>query len=63
MAYPRELDLESTREEIVKIMKKNIQQKSLLVAERTQLLETKQDPNESIIQYVHRLKEASKYCE
>ena len=26
-------------------------------------METKMIPNESIIQYKHRLKEASKYCE
>ena len=63
MAYPTELE-ELTFEEIVKIINKNIRpKKKLVIAERTKFMETRQDPNESIIQYVHRLKVASKYCE
>ena len=37
--------------------------KILAVTERTKFVETRRNPNGSITQYVHRLKEASKYCE
>lgn len=51
MCYPSELE-EMTFEEIVKVIKKNIRpKKRLVIAERTKFLETRQVPNESIIQY------------
>ena len=35
--------------------------KRLVVAVRIKFMETRQDPNKSIIHYAHSLKEASKY--
>ena len=37
--------------------------KRLVVAERTKFLEIRQHPNESIVQFVHQLKERARYCE
>ena len=48
---------------IVWIILKNIRQKRLVVFERTKFIESKRNPNESIVQYMHRLKDVSKYCE
>ena len=35
----------------------------LVIAERTKFLETIQHPDESIVQFEHRLKERDSYCE
>ena len=37
--------------------------KKRFVVERTKFIEIRLDPNESRLEYMHRLKEASKYCE
>ena len=63
MAYPRNLE-ELTFKEIGKVIKRNIRpKKRLVIAERTKFLETRQHPDESIVQFVHQLKERSRYCE
>ena len=44
--------------------KRNIRPKErLVIAERKTFLETRQWPDESIVQFVHRLKERARYCE
>ena len=62
MAYPRNLE-ELTFKEIDKVIERNIRpkKKRLVIAEKTKFLETR--PNESIVQFVHRLKERARYCE
>ena len=63
MAYPRNLE-ELTFKEIDEVIKRNIRpKKRLVIAERTKFLETRQHPNESIVQFIHQLKEKAKYCE
>ena len=63
MAYPRNLE-ELNFKEVGEIMKRNIRPKKMLViAERIKFQETRQHPDESIVQFVHRLKERARYCE
>ena len=63
MAYPRNLE-ELNFKEDGEIMKRNIRPKKMLViAERIKFQETRQHPDESIVQFVHRLKERARYCE
>ena len=63
MSYPRNLE-EMTFKEIREVIKKNTRpKKRLVIAERTKFLETRQHPDESIVQFVHRLKERARYCE
>ena len=46
------------------MIKRNIRPKQrLVIAERTKFLETRQDPDESIVQLVNRLGERVRYCE
>ena len=62
MAYPRNLE-ELTFQEISEVIKRNIRpKKKLVIAERRKFLETRQHPDESIVQFVHQLKERAKYC-
>ena len=63
MAYPRNLE-ELTYKEISKVIKSNIRQKKrLVIMERTKFLETRQHPGESIVQFIHWLKERAWYFE
>ena len=63
MAYPRNLK-ELTFKGIGEVIKKNIRpKKRLVIAERTKFLETRHHPDESIVQFLHRLKEKARYCE
>ena len=63
MAYPRNLEV-LTFKEIGEIIKRNIRpKKRLVITERTKFLETKQHLDDSIVQFVHRLKERARYCE
>ena len=63
MAYPRNLE-ELTFKEISKVIKRNIRPKNrLVIAERTKFLETRQQPDESIVRLIHRLKESARFCE
>ena len=63
MAYPRNLE-ELTFKEISEVIKRNIRpNKRLIIAERTKFLETRQHPDESMVQFVHRLKERARYCQ
>ena len=63
MADPRNPE-ELTFKEIGEVIKKNIRpKKRLVIAERTKFLETRQHPDDSIVQFVHQLKERAIYCE
>ena len=56
MAYPRTLE-ELTFKEIDEVIKRNIKpKKRLVIAKRTKFLETRQHSDESIVQFVYRLK-------
>ena len=58
MTYPKDLE-ELTFQEIKQIIRNNLRlKKKFVIAERT-----KQNSNESTRSYLHRLKEASKFCE
>ena len=62
MAYPRKLE-ELPLKEIGEVIKRNIRLKTkFVIAERTKSLETRQHPDESIVQFVHPLKERARYC-
>ena len=62
MAYPRNLE-ELTFKEISKAIKRNIRpKKRLVIMKITQFLETRQHPDESIVQFIHQLKERARYC-
>ena len=62
MAYPRNLE-ELTFKEIGELIKRNIRQKKrLIIADRTKFLKTRQHPDESIVQFVHWLKERARCC-
>ena len=63
MVYPKILeDLEY--EEISATIKRNIYPKqNPVIAERTKFLENRQNPNETVLQYLHRLKEVTTYGE
>ena len=53
-----------TFEEISQVIKGNMRpKKRLVIAERTKFMAMKQEVDEPIIKYLHRLKSASKYCE
>ena len=63
IAYPRNLE-ELTFKEFGEVIKRNIRSKKrLVIAERTKFLETRQHPDESIVQFVQQLKERARYCE
>lgn len=63
MVYPRELE-EMTFEEISQVIKGNMRpKKRLVIAERTKFMAMKQEVDEPIVKYLHRLRSASKYCE
>ena len=62
MPYSRNLE-ELAFKEISEVIKRNIRpKKRLVITERTKFLETRQHPNESIVQLIHRLKGRARYC-
>ena len=63
MAYPTNLE-DLTFEKINQIIRRNMRHKKrLVVAERTKFMSMKQEIDELIIKYLHRLRNASRYCE
>ena len=48
--------------EISTFMKRNVLKKNLVIAERTKFFENRQNVNETVMQYLHKLKEATRYC-
>ena len=63
MVYPQILK-DLTYGEISTIIKRNVRPKQkLVIVERTKFSETKQNPNKTVIQYLHWLKEATRYWE
>ena len=63
MVYPRVVEKMSFRE-IEQAIRKDVRpKKKLVIAERTKFLSTKQNLGESVRNYVHRLKQASRFCE
>ena len=63
MAFPKNLE-ELTFTKIGEVIKRNISpKKSLVIPEKTKFLETRQHSDESIVQFVHWLKERARYCE
>ena len=63
MVYPRDIQRMSFRE-IEQAIRKDVRpKKKLVIAERTKFLSTKQNPGESVRNYIHRLKQASRFCE
>ena len=63
MAYPKDLE-ELTFQEIKQIIRNNLRPKKMLViTERTKFLSKKQNSYKSARSYLHRLKEASRFCE
>ena len=61
-AYPTNLK-DLTFERISQIIRNMRPKKRLIVAERTKFMSMKQEINEPIIKYLHRLRNASRYCE
>ena len=62
MAYPTNLE-ELTFEKISEIIRRNIRpKKRLVVAGRTKFMSMKQEIDEPIIKYLHRLWNVSRYC-
>ena len=62
MAYPTNLD-NLTFEKISQIIRRNMMpKKRLVMAERTKFMSMKQEINEPIMKYLHRLQNASRYC-
>ena len=63
IVYPRVLE-KMTFREIEQAIRKDVRpKKKLVIAERTKFLSTKQNPGETARNYVHRLKQASRFCE
>ena len=63
MAYPKDLE-ELTFEDLKQIIRNNLRpKKKLVITERTKFLSNKQNSNKLARFYLHRLKEASKFCE
>ena len=63
MAYPTNLE-DLTFKKISQIIRRNMSpKKRLVVAERTKFMSMKQEIDEPIIKYLHRLRNASRYCE
>ena len=63
MVFPRDIQRMSFRE-IEQAIRKDVRpKKKLVIAERTKFLATKQNPGESVRNYIHRLKQASRFCE
>lgn len=63
MAYPTNLE-NLTFEKISQIIRRNMRpKKRLVVAKRTKFMLLKQEIDEPIIKYLHRLRNASRYCE
>ena len=63
MTYPRNLEV-LTFKEIGEVIIRNIRpKKKLVITERTKFLETRQHPDELIVQFIHYLKERARYCE
>ena len=61
--FPRNLE-ELTLKEIGEVIKRNIRpKKGLVIEERTKFLEIRPHLDESIVQFVHRLKESVRYCD
>lgn len=62
-AYPKQLE-NLTFVKISEIIKRNLRpKKKLVIVGRTKFLLIKQKQAESIMQYLHRLREASRFCE
>ena len=62
MIYPKELE-DMTFKEVFKVMKKNLRsKKKLVIAERTKFLSKIPKHNETVLQYIHRLKQALRFC-
>ena len=63
MAYPKDLE-ELIFQELKQIIRNNLSPtKKLVIAERTKFLCKKQNSNDLARSYLHRLKEASRFCE
>ena len=63
LAYTTNLE-DVTFEKISQIIRRNMRpKKRLAVAERMKFMSMKQEINEPIIKYLHRLRNASRYCE
>ena len=63
MVYPRDIQRMSFQQ-IEQAIRKDVRpKKKLVIAERTKFLSTKQNPVESVRNYIHRLKQASRFCE
>ena len=62
MAYPTNME-DLTFEKITQIIRRNMRpKKRLVVAKRTKFMSMKQEIDEPIIKYPHRLRNASRYC-
>ena len=64
MTYPTKLEDLTLKKKISQIIKRNMRlKKRLVVAERTKLMSRKEEIDEPIIKYLHRQRNASRYCE
>ena len=63
MAYPTNLE-DLTFEKISQIIRRNMKpKKRLVVAERMKFMLMKQEIDEPVMKYLHRIQNASRYCE